>query len=250
MKYFKNYIGYFFICFLLIMWEVLSYFFKSSFFPSFKATLIAVYNGVSTDNLLHYISLSIYHSVLALIIACLISIPLGIIIGRNNFLYRLLMPLINFLRPIPSSSIIPIGIIFLGIGLEMKLFVIVFGCSWPILINTIDGVKGIEPMFLKTSNVLGFTKIKILKNVILPASLPSIFTGIKISLAISFILTITVEMIVGTNGIGYYIIDKERSFMFPEMYGGILCLGMIGIILNNFFHYIDKKINNWHYEIK
>jgi ABC-type nitrate/sulfonate/bicarbonate transport system permease component len=160
------------------------------------------------------------------------------------------MPLINILRPLPSSAIIPMAIIFLGIGIEMKLFIIVFGCSWPILINTIDGAIGLEPMFLRTSKILGFSNLERLKNVIIPATLPAIFTGLRISIAISFILTITVEMIVGTSGIGYFIIDKERSFRFPEMYGGILCLGILGIIINNVFNYFDRRINKWHYESK
>lgn len=245
----QKFAGYFLIFVIILLWQYLSFIYHSPFFPSFIDTVNAVYKSVIIDNLLFCILLSVFHSTLALSIAIIISIPIGIIIGRNIVLFNLFMPLINFLRPIPSSAIIPLGIIILGIGFKMKLFVIIFGCSWPILINTIDGVRGIEPMFLKTSNVLGFTSSKILTRIVIPATLPSIFTGIKISLAISFILTITVEMIVGTQGIGYFIIDKERSFMFPEMYGGIICLGVIGLLFNNLFMICDRYINKWHYEI-
>ncbi len=250
MNFLKKNIGYVFIVVLLIAWELSALYINSPYFPPLSKTIKSIFSSIQNERFLFYAFSSVYHSLIAIFIATLITVPLGLMIGRNRFLYNLFMPLINLLRPLPSSAIIPMAIIFLGIGLEMKLFVIIFGCSWPILINTIDGALGIEPMFLRTSKILGLSKLYRLKNVIIPATLPAIFTGLRISIAISFILTITVEMIVGTDGIGYFIIDKERSFKFPEMYGGILCLGIIGIFINNGFNFLDQKINKWYYESK
>lgn len=250
MNFIRKNIGYFFIVILLVVWELSALSIHSPYFPPLSKTIKSIFSNIQNERFLFYVFSSVYHSLIAILIATIITVPLGLMIGRNKFLYSLFMPLINLLRPLPSSAIIPLAIIFLGIGLEMKLFVIVFGCSWPILINTIDGAIGIEPMFLRTSKILGLSKFDRLKNIFIPATLPAIFTGLRISIAIAFILTITVEMIVGTNGIGYFIIDKERSFKFPEMYGGILCLGVLGIIINNTFNLIDRRINKWHYESK
>jgi ABC-type nitrate/sulfonate/bicarbonate transport system permease component len=247
---FSKYSGYLLIIFLLILWELVANTNRSPFLPSFTSTIKALYNSLINGGFLYNIFLSIYHALMGLVISFLIMVPLGIYIGRNKFAYNLLSPLIEFLRPLPSSAIIPIAIIYLGIASEMKVFVIVFGSCWPILLNTINGVKSIEPMYLKTGKVLGFSKIEMFKNIILPASLPSIFTGLRISISIALILTITVEMIVGSKGIGYFIIDNERSFAFPQMFGGILALGIIGLLINKLFNYFEMKMIKWHYEYR
>ncbi|MGD2035424.1 MAG: ABC transporter permease subunit, partial [Bacteroidales bacterium] len=146
----------------------------------------------------------------------------------------------------PSAAIIPIAILFLGIEDNMKIFVICFGSSWPILINTIDGVKSVEPMYIKTGMVYNFSNFKIFTKILIPASLPVIFTGFRISIAIALILAITVEMIVGGNGLGYYILDAERSFKFSEMYSGIFTVGIIGYFINYSIVKLENKFLYWH----
>lgn len=242
--------GYVLIFVLLIIWEVLARINNSPFLPRFTTTIKSLYNGIVYGNFLHNVATSIFHTFIGLIISFLLMVPLGIFIGRNKTAYNLLSPLIEFLRPLPSAAIIPLAIIYLGIDTQMKIFVIVFGTSWPILLNTINGVQSIEPMYIKTGRVLGFSNYSMLKHIIFPGSLPSIFTGLRISISVALILTITVEMIVGGQGIGYYIIDNERSFAFSEMFGGILALGIVGVIINKLFNYFEYKIIKWHYEYR
>jgi len=246
----KKYSGYILILLLIVLWEIFARISKSPFFPQFTTTIKSLYYGVVHDSFLKSIGISVFHALLGLFISFSLMVPLGIFIGRNKTAYNLLSPLIEFLRPMPSAAIIPLAIIYLGIDAQMKIFVIVFGTSWPILLNTINGVQSIEPMYLKTGRVIGFSKFRMFKHIIFPASLPSIFTGLRISISIALILTITVEMIVGGRGIGYYIIDNERSFAFPEMYGGILALGLVGLLINKLFNYLESKIIKWHYEYR
>jgi ABC-type nitrate/sulfonate/bicarbonate transport system permease component len=246
----NRYSGYLLILILLLCWEMAARIKKTPFLPAFSSTLKALYTSIIYGDFLQDIALSIFHALSGIVIACVIMIPLGMYVGKNKRAYNLFSPLIEFLRPMPSSAIIPLAIICLGFGTEMKIFVIVFGASWPILLNTINGIRSIDPMYIRTGEILGFSKFSILKHIIFPASLPSIFTGLRISISISLILSITVEMIVGVRGVGYFIIENERGFSFPEMFGGILALGLVGLMINKLFNYLEYKILTWHYEFR
>jgi ABC-type nitrate/sulfonate/bicarbonate transport system permease component len=166
--------------------------------------------------------------------------------GRSKKINNLLEPLVEMLRPIPSAAIIPVAILFFGIFDSMKIFVISFACVWPILLNTIDGVKSIDRTLIETGMTFNLTKKQFLFKIVLPGASPNIVTGMRISLAISLILAITVEMISGNNGLGFFILDAERSFKYPEMYAGILLIGVIGYLINTIFLKSTNRVMEWH----
>lgn len=177
--------------------------------------------------------------------ASIIGIIFGVVMGRSQKIYNLLEPLIEVLRPIPSAAVIPVAILFLGIDERMKLAVIVFGSLWPILLNTIHGVRSVDPLLIDTGRTFNLTRYALLLKIIIPASLPSIATGLRISLAIALILTITVEMIAGNSGLGFLILDYERSFQYPQMYAGIVLIGIIGFTLNAIFVMLEQRWLAW-----
>jgi ABC-type nitrate/sulfonate/bicarbonate transport system permease component len=243
--------GFILVIGLVCLWEIYSRFNEDFIFlPPFTRIIGVFINKLFDIAFLKDIGLTLGRCFIGYIIANFLMIPSGIIMGRNILVYNLFEPLIEFFRPMPSAAIIPIAILFLGIGDEMKLFVIFFGSCWPILINTIEGVRGVDPMYVKTGLVFNFTSKEILYKIIFPASLPSIFTGMRISIAIALILTITVEMISGGSGIGYYILDAERSFHFAEMYTGVLTIGILGYLINWGFLSFENKILNWYKQSK
>ena len=173
------------------------------------------------------------------------GIILGVLMGISQRIYSLLEPLIEMLRPIPSAAVIPIAILFLGIDERMKLAVIMFGSLWPILLNTIHGVRSVDPLLIDTGRTFNLTGSAFLWKIVIPASLPHIATGLRISLAISLILTITVEMIAGSSGLGFLILDYERSFRYPPMYAGIVLLGLIGFLLNAVVVSVERRWLAW-----
>jgi len=179
------------------------------------------------------------------LVAAAVAIPLGVAMGRSARLHRLLGPLLEGLRPIPSAAVIPLAILFLGIGSSMKVAVIIFGTIWPILLNTIQGVQGVDPVLIDTGRTFNLGRRDLLRKIIVPAAMPSIATGLRISLAISLILGITVEMIAGSAGLGFLILDYERSFKFAEMYAGIVSLGLIGLALNTVMARIERRYLGW-----
>ena len=178
-------------------------------------------------------------------VAAAIACPIGVAIGRSERVYWLLEPTIEVLRPIPSAAIIPIAILFLGIGNEMKVAVIAFGSLWPLLLNTVQGVRDVDPLLEDTGRSLGIRGRPFLWKIVLPSAGPSIATGARISIAVALILSVTVEMIAGNDGIGFRILDFERSFQYPSMYAGIVMLGIIGWIVNSLVTAVDRRVFFW-----
>jgi ABC-type nitrate/sulfonate/bicarbonate transport system permease component len=178
-------------------------------------------------------------------LAVLVSVPLGLLMGTIPLVYRLLEPITEFIRPIPSSAYIPVAILFLGIGNEMKVFVVFLACCFPILLNTYGGVRAIDPVLIDTGRTFGLSKLATLWKIILPAAMPSILTGMRISLGIALIVVVVAEMITGNSGIGYFILDMQRIFRVPEMSAGIFTLGLLGFLINFVFLRIESHFLRW-----
>ena len=178
-------------------------------------------------------------------LAVMVAVPLGLLMGTVPFIYRLFEPITEFVRPIPSSAYIPVAILFLGIDNEMKVFVVFLASLFPILLNTYSGVRGVDPVLIDTGRTLGVSWLRVLWSIILPASLPSILTGMRISLGISLIVVVVAEMIAGNSGIGYFILDMQRIFRVPEMFAGIFTLGVLGFAINFMFLKIEGHLLRW-----
>ncbi len=178
-------------------------------------------------------------------LATLVAVPVGLLMGSVPFVYRLLEPITEFVRPIPSSAYIPVAILFLGIDNEMKIFVVFLACIFPILLNTYSGVRSVDPVLIDTGRTFGVSWLRALWSIVLPASLPSILTGMRISLGISLIVAVVAEMIAGSSGIGYFILDMQRVFRVPEMFAGIFTLGLLGFLINFLFLKAEGYLLRW-----
>jgi ABC-type nitrate/sulfonate/bicarbonate transport system permease component len=178
-------------------------------------------------------------------LAVLVAVPLGLLMGTVSLFYRLLEPITEFIRPIPSAAYIPVAILFLGIGNEMKVFVVFLACLFPVLLNTYGGVRGVDPVLVDTGRTFGLSRLKALWQIILPAALPNILTGMRISLGISLIVAVVAEMIAGNSGIGYFILDMQRVFRVPEMFAGIFTLGLLGFFVNFAFLKVEQHFLRW-----
>lgn len=178
-------------------------------------------------------------------LAVVVAVPLGLAMGSIGLIYRLLEPLTEFIRPIPAAAYIPVAILFLGIGNEMKVFVVFLACLFPVLLNTYGGVRGVDPVLIDTGRTFGVPRLKALWQIVLPAALPNILTGMRISLGIALIVVVVAEMIAGNSGIGYYILDMQRSFRIPDMFAGIFTLGILGFIINFAFLKVEQHFLRW-----
>jgi ABC-type nitrate/sulfonate/bicarbonate transport system permease component len=184
---------------------------------------------------------------LGYIIAVALGLGIGMVMGYFRAGYLLLEPLIELLRPLPPPAIIPIAILFLGIENQMKVSVIAFACFFPIVVNTVQGVAGVDRVLLDTARTFGLTTREILWKIVLPSASPSIVAGMRIALAIALILTVIAEFVGFTDGIGGFILDMVRSFRVPEMWAGVFTLMVVGYLLNRLFVIFESRTLAWYF---
>jgi len=179
-------------------------------------------------------------------IAIVFGIGLGMAIGLSRRGRIASAPIVEFLRAIPPPALLPFAILVIGVGASMKVFIIAFVCLWPILLNTVDGVMGVDPTLRETTRVYPITAADRIRNVVLPAASPQIFAGMRTSLSLALIMMVISEMVASTNGIGYFVLESQRTFAIPEMWSGIILLGILGYVLNLGFVLVERKLLRWH----
>ncbi len=179
-------------------------------------------------------------------LAAACTIPLGLWLGLSARAEALCSPTLEFLRSLPPAVVILPAMLFLGIDSGMKVFVIFFACSFPILLNTMDGAASVPRLFRDTARTLGLGRLRTLWGVLLPATLPGVFSGLKTAMPVAFIVAIVVEMIGGTDGIGHYILRAQRTFAVHEMYAGILQIGVAGFVLDFLARRLEGSVLVWY----
>ena len=179
-------------------------------------------------------------------LAVLIGVPLGILIGRSRNLWDLVNPALQFLRAIPGPALIPIFIILLGTESTMRVTLIAFGSVWPILLNTIEGTRTVDPVQVDTVQAFRIPRHARLWRIVLPAALPKIFAGMRVSLALAVILMVVSELVASTSGIGYRIQNAQIMFLLTDMWCGIVLLALIGYTLNWLFLKFEGRVLGWH----
>jgi len=240
--------GFLFFLILAFFWEVISraQLISPLYFPPVSKIAVILYHLTLSGALPGEVLKSFTRMGGGYVMAILVMVPLGILMGISRHWYHFFEPLVELLRPIPPPAIVPVAMLFLGIGNMMKVFVVFFACSFPILINTIDGVRSVHPVLIDTARSFGLGRYRLVQKIIVPAATPQIMSGLRTSLPISLIVTILAEMIGSVDGIGHYILKMQRSFDIPEMYAGIVMLGIVGYWLNKIFIKLDRSILAWH----
>jgi ABC-type nitrate/sulfonate/bicarbonate transport system permease component len=244
-----RFVGVVFIGVLLILWEIAAAYaiFPPMSFPRFSAIIATWWRLLISGELLSEVLPSLWRMFAGYFIGVVLGVAVGVLMSYVRFFYNLLEPITEILRPIPSPAYLPIMILFLGIDDEMKIFMIAFASFFPVLLNTYSGVRSVDPIQLQTARTFGVSGRKLLMQVVLPASSPYIFTGMRISLAVALIVMVISEMVAASNGIGYFILSAQRGFKIRDMFAGVLTLAALGYILNWLFLLIENRILAWHY---
>ncbi len=229
---------------LLGLWEIVTdtKLVKSPSLPPVSAILVAWWNLIINGTLIAQLGPSLERIAAGYFAAVIVGVALGLAMGYYRVAYNLLEPLTELLRPIPSPAYIPLAIIFLGLGDEMKIFVVFFACIFPVLLNTYSGVSAIDPVQLNTGRTFRLTRAQTVRKIVLPAALPSILTGMRISVGLALIVVVIAEMVASNNGIGAFILNSQRFFNIPEMYAGIFTLALLGYLLNAIFLRVEARL--------
>jgi ABC-type nitrate/sulfonate/bicarbonate transport system permease component len=199
-----------------------------------------------TSTAIHNMLPSVGRLLVGWAIAAVVGILAGVLLGRSRHALDYVDPLIQFGRSIPPTALIPVFIVLFKIGTTMRLSVIVFGVVWPILVNTIEGARSVEPLQFDIARVFKLTPLERLRLIVIPAAAPKIFAGLRISLSLSIILMVTSELVGATDGIGFFLADARGNFLLPEMWSAIVLLGILGYVLNTLFLWLERRLLAWH----
>jgi NitT/TauT family transport system permease protein len=198
---------------------------------------------------LGHVGSTLYAWAIGLSIACVIGIALGILVGASDLAHRMSSSIIEFMRPIPSVAIIPLGMILWGQGLAMKVILVAYATLWPILYNTIYGVHDVDPVAMQTVHAFGLGRWAALRRITLPSAAPLIFTGIRVSASMGLIVVVGAELLASADrGIGSFIIfASSGGGQMDTVLAGAAIGGLLGLLINGLLTALDRRLFGWRY---
>jgi ABC-type nitrate/sulfonate/bicarbonate transport system permease component len=176
-----------------------------------------------------------------------LGVAFGVVMGASRAIRQTIEPLVELLRATPPIAIVPAAIVILGLDDSMRIAVISFGVLFPVLVNSLDGARAVSPEARDTASLLRLGRTERIRRIYLPAALPSIFAGLRVGLSIGLVMVFITEYYGGQDGIGYYIYLQWSQLNVPEVYGGILFLGLLGYVLNTLFLLVERHALGWHF---
>ncbi len=193
---------------------------------------------------------SVARLVVGLALSIVVGIGAGLLIGTFRQLRRAAEPVLEFFRAVPPPVLVPLLMLIIGINAEMKVVVIFSGAVWPVLLNTMEGVRAVDSVLSDNTRIYGVVGLARVRYLVLPAALPQIMAGVRQCLSIGLILMVISEMFASSSGLGFTIVYFQRTFAIPEMWSGILVLGLIGIALSVVFQQAERHLLRWYRGLK
>ncbi|MEV6220540.1 ABC transporter permease [Nocardia fluminea] len=232
---------------LLGVWELAPRFglVDEVFLPPFSTVVQAFAELAGNGQLAEHASASLTRSVTGFSFALVIAVPVGIAIAWYKPVSDFLNPVLELFRNTAALALLPVFVLILGIGETSKIALIGYATFFPILLNTITGVRTVDPLLVKSAVSLGFSPLRLFQKVILPAAIPSIFTGIRMAAAGSILVLIAAEMIGARAGLGYLITAAQQNFQIPQMYAGIVAISLIGLGFNFALVALERRLSRW-----
>jgi ABC-type nitrate/sulfonate/bicarbonate transport system permease component len=231
---------------LLALWWFASSERASFYFPALRDIVQVLADRWLVERFVQDLLPSVARLLAGFLLATVLGVTIGVALGLSRTAAAFCSATLDFLRSMPSVALIPFAILVFGIDTGMKVFVIVFGAVWPILLNTIDGVRGTDKQMLEMARSFRLPRRDMLLRVILPAASPQIFAGLRASLSISIVMMVVSEMLASSDGIGFAILQAQRSFATKEMWAGLFVLGAVGYVLNLVFAIVEGRVMRWH----
>ncbi|MGW4945872.1 ABC transporter permease [Actinoplanes sp. NPDC004185] len=217
----------------------------ATFLPPLSDVLVAWWQLVQSGELIDHAQASLGRSLAGFGLAVVAAIPLGLLIGWSKPAATLLTPLLEVFRNTAALALLPVFVLILGLGETSKVAIIFYACSWPILLNTVSGVRTVDPLLIKSARSLGLGPLRLFQKVVLPAAVPTIFTGIRLAGAYSILILIAAEMVGAKAGLGYLINYAQYNFAVPDMYAGIITISAIGLVVNQVLIITERRFSTW-----
>ena len=231
---------------LFVLWFVTSRDSTSFFFPPLRKILEAFADTGFSDRWSADVVPSLLRLTAGFLLALAVALLVGVPLGHSKRARDYAEPALEFFRAIPPTVMIPVLLVISGVGNTSKVAVIAFGCIWPMLLNTIEGVRSVDSLLKDTCDIYKIHGLRRLRVLTLRAASPQIVTGMRTGLSIAIILMVISEMFASRDGLGFTIIQFQRTFSIPEMWSGILLLGIIGVALSLLMRMFEMVVLRWY----
>jgi len=235
---------------LVVLWGIWATVAPAQFFPSPVELIEAFVETWIGPAFFTDVLPSLARLGIGILVSIAVGIAAGTLIGLNRWLRDLLEPMLEFFRAVPPPVLLPIVVVLMGPTDAMKVVVIVVGSVWPILLNTIEGVRSTDSVMTETARSFAVSRSERLRFLVLPAASPRIMAGVRQSLSIALILMVISELGYSSSGLGFQIVYFQRNYLIAEMWSGILLLGLIGVLLAAIFGFVERRVLRWYHGIK
>lgn len=236
---------------LLIAFWYVSTIGSTSFFVPKPVELVQTFVDVWIgDRFFEDVIPSVTNLITGIVVAIVLGVSFGVMIGSLRWLRNLTEPPLEFFRALPPPVLVPVLMLLIGINDTMKVSVIVLGAIWPVLLNTVEGVRAVDSVLADSAKTYGITGWAKIRYLVVPSAGPQIAAGIRQCLSIALILMVISEMFASSSGLGFAIVQFQRSFAIPEMWSGIVVLGLIGIILSFIFQWTERRALRWYHGLR
>lgn len=231
----------------LVVWQVSSTagWVNPSVFPPLHVVVGALFNGIASGALVDDIAISLQRAGIAFAAAVAVGIPLGLFMGQIRAVERALDPILQLFRQTSALALYPVFILLLGLNETSKVFVIFWATLFPILLSTIGGVKEVDAKLIEMSRTYGASQLTVFRRVVLPASTPAIFVGLRLSATTALLLLIAAEMIGANKGIGFQVMNAQYNFQIPLMFAAIVLLALLGLAANSLLLLLQRRLCRW-----
>lgn len=244
---------------LIALWQIVATNGDSLFFPPPSQIAVEAYelwfsagidDGVLTSAFFIDVLPSLQRLVIGMVIAVGIGVSLGVLLGRVRIVAQFVEPLLHFMRALPGPVLLPMALVLLGTGNDMRIALIAFGAIWPVLFNTYSAVRQVPEAFLDTAIVSRRSRVSTLFQVILPSASGGIFAGIRTATGLGIILLVASELVASSDGIGFGLMQSQRSFQFLEMWAFIVALSVLGYLTTLLLSGLERIFLRWHHLYK
>ncbi|MES2532013.1 MAG: ABC transporter permease [Pseudomonadota bacterium] len=210
-----------------------------------SAVLASIVQLLDNGQLWKHVAASLQRSLWGLVLASVAGVVLGLLVGGFRRLAAIVDPVLQLFRQTSAFALFPVFILFLGIGELSKIAIIFWASFWPVLLSTVSGVKQVDRLLVNSALSMGASRRFVFFKVVLPASLPSIFTGVRLAGAYSITALVAAEMIGAHSGLGFLTLNSQETFQIPTMYAGILLLAVLGLLLNYLLALLERRLLRW-----
>lgn len=231
---------------LVVWWWIASANSSSPFWPPLSKIFQAMGKWASSGAMGQDLAFSFGNYAVAIVISVVLGIGFGIVIGLTKRLAEVLDPYLDFLRSLPNVVFVPVIVLVLGIGALPKIFLIVIACIWPVLLNTVEGVRQISPAIFEANRAYRIPRMLMVRKVVLPGALPQIAVGLRLGITVGLVMLVVSEMYGSARGVGYFILDSSQRFRLADAWAGTIVVGVIGWAITAVYAFAERRVLRWH----